>query len=332
MTKTLILFTLLLSFLFDIYGQDSTNVTFQTLPLDSALVYIEADNYIFTDTLWVKNGETKKYRSGFVIFTLTSNSFRDTKDYAILKPNETRIVKLDSSLTFNNRKQNWNSSSFISLARNANVAVFTEDESNVYVNGKKVGNGPLLLKLPENASYSIKTKGIYGSKSSTVKLHNYNRFQGLDHFTIPSTRTLKLNAAVPGTFDIQRQNYVKGFIQLASIAGLTALIISEMNDYVYNNRNAGIWATEYQVSRSTETALEAAKKHENFRDAANINVRNQRIFIGGITSVFVFNYIRMNRLQKKRIGNPSKVDFLSLPRFEYDSETRTFMGGISKSF
>lgn len=337
-------------------AQDSCRVIFDLGGLDSAVVKIEAENYSYSDTLFIAHGSSITLRTGVVIFKFASEVTPDSKRiYKVLEKDVEIRVVYDHTFIYENpflsmekyggvtdvekvemnsrKRPYWKTSSYYGLKTSANVVVFTENDSEVWVNGTKAGVGSMLIRIQENENTSIMTKSSRGSKKDWVTINRYENWEGLNHFTGPTTSSRMANKIVPGLYDLQRRRYLIGFGQITLIGGLGYFITTQLESYTTNSRLMDSWTLQYQRAETNSEAQFAYNRIEHHRNISNKAITYQRLSTISVLGIFMMNYVRQKKLEQQNgVGDPSRVDIARLPVMEYDPTTSSFRMKISRSF
>jgi len=214
-------------------------------------------------------------------------------------------------------------SSYPRLVWGATLAVHTDADATIFVNGEPSGTGRALLDLPEGDHDVVIVHPVFGRKASGVYVVD-NRLTTADIYFRPDAGKMRSSAFLPGGAHFYRGQKLRGSVAFALVAGAVAgathahLKALPLNDeFTTVQRQYYLAVTENEVKARGDRAEELASSINNYRSRRNL-------MLGIAAGSYVLQLIDGVRRPRSGFREPIDHKYLLEPSFGADGAQLRF--------
>ncbi|MGH7595227.1 MAG: DUF5683 domain-containing protein [bacterium] len=253
---------------------------------DTIYIVVDGD---FNQYRPLANGDSIKLAVGIRKITLVSRVTLDYEFDVDIKENVTierrfSLGKVTNYLVYNAH------SSYPKLYWRANLMIYTDDESDILIDGKSVGPGYVMLDL-KAGTYKATTKHPLAGKTTTSITVRSNRLTIAEMYNKPKKTTARLLSVLPGWSQYYQKETMEGLmIGTATVVGL-GLAYKFHQDYNKNNVDYLEFRDQYSKAQTEPEALRLGNKAETSFRAAEKAANIRDILLYSALGIYIYNLI-----------------------------------------
>jgi len=267
---------------------DSTGYLRLVVHLDSVFVYFNDDyhNYQRIDSVAVLELPAREHK-----ITLASARAYDYEFYQAITPGDTATYSVRLSTRIN-PKAFYRYSSYPVLRTNATLMVFTDEDSEIFIDGQAAGRG-MVKKDLEPGAYTVETRHPRaGDKKQQVHIvANRPRLVIVELYNRPTKGQSRALGIVPGASQFYKRQAIKGVLFLGVIAGGAAAAYLKHQSFVDENDRYEVMLSRYQSAFSEEDALRFGDEAEAQYDLTIKEADARDVLIGAAVGLYLLNMI-----------------------------------------
>ena len=243
-------------------------------------------------------GDSVLVDAGVHRILIVGENFSDYKSTWRIQPDTTTTKKINFYLS------EYPQTSYQIIKNRRNVAISTDENSDIFVDSKLVGTNyteillnpglhRLEIKHPEYGN--LKTSFMVGSQS-LVEIGRYNQDP------TPTPAILKI---LPGASYLANQQYLKAGITYVGLIGLSSLAVQYNNKYEDLDTEYQRYYTQYLTASSPENAIRFREFSLNTLDEMEQTNTKLTLSVVGIAAVYLVSTIDGFRKPKSGYKGPS---------------------------
>lgn len=264
-------------------------------------ITVPTQSYSFLDSFYVviddKYEDYKKLSKldsllipvGMRSVTLITKHYEDRRFQVKITKGKTTIKSI--SLTRSNDPiYTLINSSYLWIKSGINIVIYTDDDSDVLIDNKLIGQGIVKMDLP-SGQYEVITRHKLAGKSRRFITINSKKLKKLIMYNRPEKTKSRLFSLFPGASQVYKKEMTKGSV----IFGLTSisLILATyyQTSYINNNDFYKQYWFWYEISTSEELENFYRGKAQHHYESAQNDIKMRNIFLYTALGIYIFNII-----------------------------------------
>ena len=262
---------------------DSSFIKIKTQSENNFLVI----NNNYNNCIEFNSNDSIKVKSGSLSLKIISKFYADVTTNVSVEKNETEKIGTYTAFLVTD-SQRKSRSSYVRCFWDSNVFIISDYDSDIYVEGEKIGVENVRLSLADS-SYGTTSK--IGNSSSKKTFKANSSFQVIENYVRPEKSTIYLRSLLPGFAQFTKNEKIKGssFVALSSVLSFSALLFNERVNQ--ENSNYEQLRTEYNTSSNPTRLLEIIEESDRTLDEIDRLKKIRNYSLIGLGVVYTLNII-----------------------------------------
>jgi hypothetical protein len=196
-------------------------------------------------------------------------------------------------------KNMYKESSYHWVTSKVNVVIYTDDDSELFINGESLGKGSTIKDLP-NGKHKIESKNTLAGNSSSIVNINSKQLKTISIYNRPEKSWSQLLSFFPGASQIYKGQTIRGYMYIGLTAACIAMAVKYQVSYVDNNYIYEQYKELYASGNNNSAIingeivypiLENAKKAQDYYDLAKKDALTRDVFIYTTVGMYIINIL-----------------------------------------
>ena len=221
--------------------------------------------------------------------TIIAENYDDYTFTVLITEDETSKRRVKFSRT-NSPYQKYLYSSYFWIESGLNTIVYTDDDSDILINGKWAGRGMVITDLPVGTHKIITENQIAGNSERKIIIRT-KKLNKLIMYNRPDKTRAQWLSLFPGASQYYKGQKLKGHVFLGLTAISLGLAINYQVAYITNNNNYEEYKRLYQQVSDPDDAQYYGSRAQYYDDAAKEDARLRDIFLFSAIGIYVVNIV-----------------------------------------
>ncbi|MCB9211640.1 MAG: hypothetical protein H6609_19945 [Ignavibacteriales bacterium] len=230
--------------------------------------------------------------------TIVSKNYRDYEFK--VKIEEGKLVTHRSTIISNiiDESEN-NESSYSWIKFNVNVKIFTDYDSDLFINGEFIGKGSTTQDLPEG-DYKIESKHILAGNTTRLLKIRSKKFQTISMYNKPEKLWSQFLSVFPGVSQFYKGQLFRSYLYLGLTISSIAMAVKYNVSFRDNNFMYEEYKKYYDKSDSKSIIIEGnlsypilenANKTQEYYDLAKRDAQIRDVFLYAAVGIYIINIL-----------------------------------------
>ena len=243
------------------------------------------------------------------IITIIAENYDDYTFTVLITEDETRKQRVRFSRT-SSPYQKYLYSSYFWIESSINTIIYTDDDSEILIDGEWIGRGMVKTDLPLGTHKIITENQIAGSSERKIMIRS-KKVNKVIMYNRPEKTRAQWLSLFPGASQYYKGDKIKGHVFLGLTAITLGLAINYQVAYITNNNYYEEYQWYYQQEVDPDDAHYFGSRAQYYDDAAKEDARLRNIFLFSAIGIYVINIVEA--LCSEPDGGyrePREIDFI----------------------
>lgn len=255
---------------------------------DADSLYVVVDDN-FDSPRYIRNRDNITLPEGKQRLTLATKNTRDFSTTMTVESGEIDTLRVQLARE-SDRSTYLRHSSYPVLHRGVNVAVETDYDTEVYIDGTYYGEGYVEANIPAGR-YLVEAVHPEAGKSAhrLVISGDMPRLSEIDAHVKPSRTRVKYSSFMPGVAQLYKNENWKGLGLMSSFVAFTTGALQQHTTFRNTQTEYDTIRDQYEGASTERRALQLGNEAEHLYDRAQTIRWRRNIFIGAAVGVYLYS-------------------------------------------